>query len=80
MRKTISIPNPKAQFITVRNEKEVGVAIDGESESLTKRGLPTYVSTPYQSPLVRKRLRFSRENVDGTTIRVTGSRLRKSLV
>ena len=56
MRDTINIPNPKFQFITVRKEIEVEVASEGESEALrTKRRLPTSVSTPYWSPLVKKK-------------------------
>jgi len=33
-RDTINIPNSKLQFITVRKEREVEVASDGESEAL----------------------------------------------
>ena len=35
IRDTTNIPNPKSQFITVRKEKEVEVASDGELEALS---------------------------------------------
>ena len=79
IRDTINVPNPKLQFVK-EIEVEVEVASDDESQAFrTKRGLPTTVSTPHRSPLVKKPPRISRENYDGNTKKLRGSQLRKSL-